>query len=161
MRTSATNKGLIAHFSRECSSRDLRILAPYGIAAPLVYIAASLVGNILDPSYSQVKNTVSELFEVGAPNRYLIDAIFIIYGLFLIPFAESLYKSLNAHARTHPYSLAKSIFVSLFIISICSLLWNLFFPLDANGGYTSFTGMMHLAIGVPVVFATLLAELSF
>ena len=161
MKRAGTERGLIAHFRREYTPRDLKILAPYGVAAPLVYVTALVVGNILDPTYSQTRNTVSELFERGAPYRDLVDAIFIIYGLFLIPFAETLYKSFNPHARAHPYSIAKTVFVSLFIISICSLLWNLFFPLDANGGYTSFTGMMHLVLSIPVVFATLLAELLF
>lgn len=161
MRGPDTDRGFIAHFSREYSLRDLRALAPYGIAAPIVYIAALVVGNALDPTYSQIGKTVSELFERGAPNRDLIDGIFIVYGICLIPFAEGLYKSFNMRARAHPYSFAKAIFVSLLIISICSLLWNLFFPLDANGGFTSFTGMMHLVLGVPVVFATLLAELLF
>ena len=161
MKRAGTDIGLIAHFRREYTPRDLKIIAPYGVVAPLVYATALVVGNILDPTYSQVRNTVSELFERGTPNRDLVDAIFIIYGLFLIPFAEALYKSFSTRARAHPYSLAKTIFVSLFIISICSLLWNLFFPLDTNGGYTSFTGMMHLALSVPVVVATLLAELLF
>lgn len=161
MKRTDTKRGMVAHFSREYSPRDLRLLAPYGVAAPLVYVTALVVGNILDPTYSQVRNTVSELFERGAPNRDLIDSIFLVYGLFLIPFAEGLYKSFNTSARAHPYSLAKAIFVSLFIIAICSLAWNLFFPLDANGGYTSLTGMMHLVLSVPVVFATLLVELSF
>ncbi|HZY46462.1 MAG TPA: DUF998 domain-containing protein, partial [Candidatus Bathyarchaeia archaeon] len=140
MRRRETKGGLIAHFSSEYTARQLKLLAPYGIAAPLIYLTALVVGNVLDPTYSQVGKTVSELFERGAPNRDLIDGILIIYGIFLIPFAEGLYKSLNMHARAHPYSLAKAIFVSLFIIALCSLAWNLFFPLDANGGYTSFTG---------------------
>ena len=161
MKRAGTERGLIAHFRREYTLRDLKILASYGVAAPLVYVTALVVGSILDPTYSQVRNTVSELFEKGAPNRDLVDAIFVIYGLFLIPFAEALYKSFNPHIRSHPYSTTKTIFISLFIIAICSLLWNLFFPLDANGGYTSFTGNMHLVLSIPVVFATLLAELLF
>ena len=60
-----------------------KILAICGILAPILYVAALVVGNILDPTYSQVGKTVSELIERGAPNRDLLNAIFIIYNVLL------------------------------------------------------------------------------
>jgi uncharacterized protein DUF998 len=114
-----------------------------------------VIGNILDPSYSQVGKTVSELIEIGAPNRDLLNGIFVLYNLFLIPFAEGLYKSLTKGSQ------GKLLLLSLLSIGILGIVWTLFFPLDANGGSTTFTGAMHLIIGIPVVFATLLTELSF
>ena len=145
----------VSHFRVEYTPRQFRILAVYGILAPLLYVAALTVGNVLDPAYSQVGKTVSELIESGAPNRNLLDAIFVVYNLFLIPFAEGLYKALNKGPAP------KIIFVSLLLIAILGVGWTLFFPLDANGASTSFTGMMHIIIGIPVVFATLLAEIYF
>ena len=63
------------------SNSKVKILALCGILAPIVYVVALVVGNILDPSYSQVGKTVSELIERGAPNRDLLNAIFIIYPI--------------------------------------------------------------------------------
>jgi hypothetical protein len=146
---------LSSHFRAEYTSRQIRILAAYGILAPLLYVAALVVGNVLDPTYSQVGKTVSELIEKGAPNRDLLIGIFVVYNLLLIPFAEGLYKALRKGSS------AKLVFASLFLISVLGVVWTLFFPLDANGATASFTGMMHLIIGIPVVFATFLAELGF
>jgi uncharacterized protein DUF998 len=149
------SKGTFSHYRAEYTTRQFRILAIYGILAPLIYVAALVIGNVLDPSYSQVGKTVSELIESGAPNRYLLIGIFVIYNLFLIPFAEGLYKALNKGVQ------AKVVFLSLFSISVLGVVWTLFFPLDTNGAATTFTGMMHLIIGIPVVFGIFLTELSF
>src|SRR6266571_1341392 len=146
---------LLFHFRAEYTSRQIRILAAYGILAPLVYVAALVVGNVLDPTYSQVGKTVSELIERGAPNRDLLNGIFVVYNLLLIQFAEGLYKALKKGSP------AKAVFASSVLISVLGLAWTLFLPLDANGASTSFRGMMHLVIGIPVVLATFIAELSF
>jgi heme A synthase len=148
-------EGLLSHYRSEYTPRQFKILAFWGIFAVLLYLAALVVGNVLDPSYSQIGKTVSELIERGAPNRDLLDGMFVLFNLFLIPFAEGLYKGLNNGLQN------KIIFLSLFLISVLGVVWTLLFPLDANGATTTFTGMMHLIIGVPVVFATLLTELSF
>jgi heme A synthase len=144
-----------SHFEAEYNPRQIRILAAYGILAPLLYVAALVIGNVLDPAYSQVGKTVSELIERGAPNRDLLNGIFVVYNLLLIPFAEGLYKALTKGSQ------AKIIFSSLMLIAILGVFWTLFFPLDADGSSNSFTGMIHLIIGIPVVFATFLIELLF
>lgn len=146
---------LASHFKAEYTPRQIRILAVYGILAPLIYAAALIIGNVLDPTYSQIGKTVSELIERGAPNRDLLNGIFVVYNLFLIPFAEGLHKALNKRPQS------KIILSSLVLIAILGVLWTLFFPLDENGRSTSFTGTMHLIIGIPVVFATFLIELLF
>ena len=146
---------LLSHYRAEYTARQIRILAAYGILAPLLYVAALVTGNVLDPTYSQTGKTVSELIERGAPNRDLLNGLFVVYNLLLIPFAEGLYKALK---KSSP---AKLVFASLFLISILGITWTLFFPLDPNGASTTFTGIMHLIIGIPVVFATFLTELSF
>jgi hypothetical protein len=135
--------------------RTLKILALCGILAPIVYVLALAVGNVLDPSYSQVGKTVSELIEQGAPNRDLLNGIFIIYNILLIPFAFGMYHGLKkGWARN-------VIFVALVISGVLGVAWTLFFPLDAGGKSLSTTGQLHLVIGglvVPLVFAL---ELSF
>lgn len=133
----------------------LRVLALCGILAPIIYVAALLIGNILDPTYSQIGKTVSELIERGAPNRDLLNAIFIGYNVLLIPFAVGLYQSLRKGAAT------TLITVALIINSVLGIAWTLFFPLDVGGASTSLTGMLHLIVGalvVPLIFAI---ELGF
>jgi hypothetical protein len=136
-------------------SAKLKILALCGILAPIVYMLALVIGNILDPSYSQVGKTVSELIQQGAPNRDLLNAIFIIYNILLIPFAAGMYYGLRkGWARN-------VILAALVVAGVLGVAWTLFFPLDVGGKSESLTGQLHLAVGglvVPLIFAL---ELSF
>ncbi len=137
------------------SNSKLKILSLCGILAPIVYVVALIVGNILDPSYSQVGKTVSELIAKGAPNRDLLNAIFIIYNILTIPFALGMsYGLRKGWARN-------VIFAALVINGILGVAWTLFFPLDVGGKSVSLTGQLHLIVGalvVPLIFAL---ELSF
>lgn len=133
----------------------IRVLAVCGILAPIIYITALVVGNILDPSYSQIGRTVSELIQQGAPNRELLNGIFIVYNLLLIPFAYGLFKGLKQ-------GWARNVILAALIINgVLGVAWTLFFPLDEGGASVSLTGQLHLIVGalvVPLIFAL---ELSF
>ena len=137
------------------SNGKLKVLALCGILAPILYLAALVVGSILDPSYSQVGKTVSELIESGAPNRDLLNAIFIIYNILLIPFGVGLYFKLRKASTTTLVAIA------LIVNAVLGVAWTLFFPLDIGGKSTSLTGTLHLVVGalvVPLIFAI---ELGF
>lgn len=137
------------------SSVKLKSLALCGILAPVIYLLALVIGNILDPSYSQIGKTVSELIARGAPNRDLLNGIFIVYNLLTIPFALGIYYGLKkGWARN-------VIFSALVINGVLGVAWTLFFPLDVGGKSVSLTGQLHLIVGalvVPLIFAL---ELSF
>jgi hypothetical protein len=132
-----------------------KLLALCGILAPIVYVGALIVGGILDPSYSQIGKTISELIQRDAPNRDLLNGIFVVYNLLLIPFAVGLYLGLRK-------GWARNVIVVAMIISgVLGVAWTLLFPLDAGGKSVSLTGMLHLIVGglvVPIIFAL---ELSF
>lgn len=131
------------------------MLAACGILAPIVYVAALVIGNILDPSYSQIGKTVSELIQRDAPNRDLLNAIFIIYNILLIPFGFALYRSLNT-------SKTRVIILALLILdAVLGVAWTLFFPLDAGGKIVSLTANLHVIVGIPVVFAIFIMEAGF
>jgi hypothetical protein len=137
------------------SSKTLKILALCGILAPIIYVSALIVGNILDPTYSQVGKTISELIAQGAPNRDLLNGIFIVYNVLLIPFAFGMFYGLKKGWARNIIS------VALIISGVLGIAWTLFFPLDVGGKSVSLTGQLHLAVGglvVPLIFAL---ELSF
>ena len=133
----------------------LKILALCGILAPIIYVLSLVIGNILDPSYSQVGKTVSELIQQGAPNRDLLNTIFIVYNILLIPFAFGLYYGLRK-------GWARNVILGALVINgVLGVAWTLFFPLDVGGKSESLTGQLHLIVGalvVPLIFAL---ELSF
>jgi len=58
-----------------------RILSICGALAPILYIMTMVLGGAIRPGYSHIAQAVSELIETGAPNKALLDALFIIYNL--------------------------------------------------------------------------------
>ncbi|HEX7482926.1 MAG TPA: hypothetical protein VF350_05630 [Candidatus Bathyarchaeia archaeon] len=66
------------------SNGKIQALALCGILSPIVYVVTVVLGGILDPSYSHIGKTVSELVERGAPNRDLLNVllVFIMSSLF-------------------------------------------------------------------------------
>ncbi len=137
------------------SNSKLKLFALSGILAPVIYVLALVIGNILDPTYSQIGRTVSELIQRGAPNRDLLNALFVVYNLLIIPFAVGLYMSLKK-GWTSGIVLA-----SLVIIGLLGVAWTLFFPLDEGGQSVSLTGMLHLIVGGLVVPFTFAFQLAF
>jgi hypothetical protein len=137
------------------SNDKIRLLAVAGILSPIIYFITLVVGGVLDPSYSQIGKTVSELVETGAPNRDLLNAMLVVYNILIIPFAVGLYFSLK---KSWTRSL---ILIALILTGILGTAVTLFFPLDQGGQSVTFTGMMHLVVVSLVVPCTFAFELGF
>ena len=58
-----------------------RVLSVCGALAPILYIMTVALGGAIRAGYRHIAQAVSELIETGAPNRALLDALFIIYNL--------------------------------------------------------------------------------
>ena len=57
----------------------MQVLALCGILSPIVYVATVALGGFMDPTYSHIVKTVSELVQIGAPNRDLLNTLLVIY----------------------------------------------------------------------------------
>jgi hypothetical protein len=137
------------------SNGKIQALALCGILSPIVYLITVAVGGFLDPSYSHIGKTVSELVEVGAPNRDLLNIMLVVYNVLIIPFAIGLYFGLKK-------GLSRSlVLVALVLTGILGTLVTVFFPLDAAGKSVTFTGMMHLVVVGLVVPCTFIFMLGF
>ena len=137
------------------SNGKIRALAICGILSPIVYFITVALGGFLDPSYSQIGKTVSELVQRSAPNRDLLNAMLVVYNILVIPFAVGLYFGLKK-------GLTRSIvMVALILTGILGTAVTVFFPLDAGGQSITFTGMMHLVVVGLVVPCTFAFELGF
>jgi hypothetical membrane protein len=137
------------------SNIKIQSLALCGILSPIIYLIAVAIGGFLDPTYSHFGKTVSELVQMGAPNRDLLNIMLVAYNLLIIPFAFGLY-----------YSLKKGltrilVVVALILTGILGTVVTVFFPLDANGASVTFTGMMHLVVVGLVVPCTFVFMLGF
>ena len=137
------------------SNGKIQALAICGILSPIVYFIAVAVGGFLDPSYSHIGKTVSELVEVGAPNRDLLNIMLLVYNVLIIPFAVGLYFGLKK-------GLSRSlVLIALVLTGILGTFVTVFFPLDAAGKSVTFTGMMHLVVVGLVVPCTFVFMLGF
>jgi hypothetical protein len=137
------------------SNLKIQALALAGILSPIVYFIAVVIGGALDPSYSQIGKTVSELVQRGAPNRDLLNALLVVYNILIIPLAVGLYFSMKKGWIRGIVSTA------LILTGLLGFVVTVFFPLDANGQSVTFTGMMHLVVVGLVVPCTFAFELGF
>jgi hypothetical protein len=123
-----------------------------GVAAPLVYVTAIILGGALNPGYSHLSMAVSELIESGAPNTTLLDILFCAYGVLLIAFAWAEGMSV----RGDGLRLLSAGCVILGIIGLLGIIMTLFFPMDPRGAPQTAIGIIHLVLAGAVSLATIL-----
>ncbi|MHA2474108.1 MAG: DUF998 domain-containing protein [Promethearchaeota archaeon] len=117
-----------------------QILAIIGMLSPIVYTAMWIYCGSLQSNYSHIRDDISSLFAVGAPNRRLAQSFIIISSIFLFIFYLGLHGGLNDGG-------GPIIGPVLFIISsILGVLVAIFFPLDEGGEFTTLRGKMHLIL---------------
>lgn len=127
----------------------IQILAICGMLSPIIYTLMWILGGILDPEYSHIRQDVSSLIAVDAPNKKLLDKFIISSSILLLIFYIGLHWGINNGAG--------SIFGPiLFVISgLLGVLVALFFPLDAGGELVTTRGKLHLIlIAISGILAT-------
>jgi len=117
-----------------------QILAICAILSPIVYTTMWILGGILQSDYSHIRDDVSSLFAVDAPNRRLFQAFTFTSSALLFIFYLGLHEGLNDGSTDFlgPF---------LFILSgLIGILVAFFFPLDAGGELVTLRGKMHLIL---------------
>ncbi|UCC59194.1 MAG: DUF998 domain-containing protein, partial [Candidatus Bathyarchaeum sp.] len=72
-----------------------RILAICGILSPIVYTVMWILGGILQPDYSHIRDDISSLFAVSAPNKGLMQSFIITSSVLLFVFYIGLHEGIN------------------------------------------------------------------
>ncbi|MHA2473751.1 MAG: DUF998 domain-containing protein [Promethearchaeota archaeon] len=117
-----------------------QILAIFGMLSPIVYTALWVYCGSIHPDYSHIRDDISSLFAVGAPNRRLAQSFIIISSILLFVFYLGLHGGLNDGGGP---ILGPVLFI---ISSILGVLVAFFFPLDEGGEFTTLRGKMHLIL---------------
>ncbi len=119
-----------------------QILAICGMLSPIIYTAMWIICGSLDSNYSHIRDDISSLFAVGAPNRRLSQSLVIIESVLLFVFFIGLHEGINDGGGSVIGP------ILLLISSILGVLVALFFPLDEGGEFTTIKGKMHIALVV-------------
>lgn len=119
-----------------------QVLAICGMLSPIVYTAMWVLGGILQPDYSHIRDDISSLFAVNAPNRRLMQSFITASSVLLFTFYMGLHQGINNGSGSVVGPL-------LFLTSsVLGILVALFFPLDAGGQIVTLRGKMHLTLVV-------------
>lgn len=122
-----------------------RLLLFSGILAVVFYVAAVIIGGALRPGYSHIGNFVSELIETGAPNKSLLNPLFILYNLFTGTFAVGLLLFVQAKSPSGSVNLGRAGAIILIAEAVFGLV-TIFFPQDVRGTPATTTGTMHIVL---------------
>jgi len=119
-----------------------QILAVCGMLSPIVYTVMWILGGILQPDYSHIRDDISSLFAVGAPNRGLMQSFIITSSVLLFAFYLRVHEGINNGGGS---IVGPVLFLTS---SVLGILVALFFPLDAGGKIITLRGKMHLILVV-------------
>ncbi len=117
-----------------------QILAVCGMLSPIVFTAMWIYCGSLQSDYSHIRDDISSLFAIGAPNKRLTQTFNVLSSVLLLIFYIGLHEGINDGGGSF-------IGPMLFLISsILGVLVALFFPLDAGGEIKTLRGKMHLIL---------------
>lgn len=131
-----------------------RLFFVCGIAAVLLYVAAVITGGVLRPGYNHLSMAISELIETGAPNKALLDGLFIAYNALLIIFAWALGMTVRGGS-----GLSVSGAAVLAAVGALGLAMTIFFPMDPRGSAATLTGTLHLVVAGALSLGSILSIL--
>lgn len=110
------------------------------MVSPIVYTAMWILGGKIQSDYSHIRDDISSLFAVGAPNKRLMQSFIIVSSVLLFLFYLGLHEGINDEGG----SIVGPV---LFIISsFLGMLVAFFFPLDEGGEIVTYRGKMHLIL---------------
>ncbi len=120
--------------------KNQKLYAICGMLGPIVFNLIWIIAGFIQPGYDHIRNDVSSLMALGAPNKLLFDSMniasFILEIIFFIGLIMVI-KELNGSLSGPTILLAGK---------ILGILVPIFFPLNYGGLPTGFTGMAHLII---------------
>jgi hypothetical protein len=120
----------------------LRWAGYFAIAAATVYVGATASGSLLDPSYSQIRQHVSDLTATGASTEADLAPPFILYNLLVFALAMNLHA---AFRRSRLFQIGLGLLTANAIAGVMMVTW---FTEDLGGPPTTPAGTGH------VVFAS-------
>lgn len=131
-----------------------QLIAIGGMIGPILYTLIWILGGILQPDYSHIRDDVSSLLAVGAPNKRLFDVMHVVDVVLVIIFFATLHWAIDSGQ-------------GLILGPLCFLLANIlelavaiFFPLDEGGKIVTRRAKMHWNLVKVMAFLAALGMLA-
>jgi hypothetical membrane protein len=125
----------------------LRRLVLLGV---LAYVVTVILGAALQPGYSHLYNTISELTVAHAPNKLLMGILFDVYNVSLV-----FYGVLGMRYQPERKSVRR-VFILIATSGLIGLLLY-FFTQDARGETSTLPGVLHIVLAACLSVITLVA----
>ncbi len=130
---------------------NAKVAAAFGLAAPLLYGGAVILGGALWPHYSHLSDPISLLASAAAPDTVLMNALFAVYDIVLGLFGLLWWFVRRDAARAEQIA-ALAVAVVGFLGIVMA-----FFRQDAPGTPVSAAGTVHIALAAAMSLLTMLA----
>jgi hypothetical protein len=138
------------------SRRGRGLVGASGLIAVGLYVGATVLGGVLDPHYSQIGNSISQLTATGAPSWSVEAPLYAAYNLVLFGFSVAIYRTLsNARRLT---ALAVVFFA---IGAIAGLGQVTFFRQDPGGIPVTVSGLGHIILAAVSSLLTVVSTLVY
>ena len=127
---------------------DHRIAGVFGLLSVFLYVAAVILGGFLDPSYSHVRNAISDLTGDGALTASVLNPVFVLYNLLSLCFVFFL-------SRTGSSSFSLRSGCILYAASACAGILMYHYRADNLDAPLTCVGLGHLILAGVESIATL------
>ena len=117
-----------------------QLIAIGGMIGPILYTMIWILGGLLQPSYSHIRDDVSSLLAVGAPNKRLFGIMHVTDVVLVIIFFSTLHWAIDGGQGL---IIGPACFLLAYLIE---LVVELFFPLDEGGEMKSPRAKMHFKL---------------
>ena len=123
-----------------------------GVFAPLVYLAAVVLGGWLTPGYSHLAEPVSALLMADAPAVAWLDPLFTVYNALVVMFAFALWRAFGDRGLA-----ARLIAPALLALTGLAGIFMGFYPMDPLGAPLTDAGRVHVWLAAIAALAAMLA----
>ena len=117
-----------------------KYLSIAGMLSPIIYTVAWIIGGFIVAGYDHIRDDVSSLYAVGAPNRPLFVALFISAAALLFISSILIHWGIN---NGEGLILGPILYI---LGTFIGLIVSIFFPLDEGGEMTTIFGKLHLIL---------------
>ena len=121
-----------------------------GIVSTTLYFAIDAFGALSYPNYDYASQTISEMSAIGAPTRFVLAPLYLVYSVLLLAFAFGVRA---AAGEMRGVRMAGNLLTGVGFVGL--LLF--FFPMQMRGTAPAFTDLAHVVLGGVNSFLLLLA----